>query len=111
MGDMSAADDVFLPIACTLSAADGPTRMERWQRLHEEAQLGASRRGSGVEVTYRGGDDVAAELQELVEAERECCAFAAWQVHTRDSQLVLTIAARSAADEPAVAELAAAFGV
>jgi hypothetical protein len=99
-----------IPVACTLTPAEGLTRMQRWQRLHDEAQLRAARRASAVEVTYRRSADVASELDELVEAERDCCAFALWDVHAHEDALVLRIKARSAADRAAVAELGSAFG-
>jgi hypothetical protein len=106
-------DDVAsepIPVACTLTPAEGLTRMQRWQRLHDAAQRGAAQRDDAVEVTYRWSADVASELEELVEAERECCAFALWDVHAHEDELVLKITARSAADRAAVAELGSAFG-
>jgi hypothetical protein len=106
-------DDVTseqIPLACTLTPAEGLTRMQRWQRLHDAAQLHASHRDGWVEVTYRRSADVASELDELVEAERECCAFAAWDVVPRDDVLMLTIRPRSVGDRAAVAELGSAFG-
>jgi hypothetical protein len=106
-------DDVTseqIPLACTLTPAEGLTRMQRWQRLHDAAQLHASHRDGRVEVTYRRSADVASELDELVQAERECCAFARWDVHARDDELLLTIGPRSADDRAAVTELGVAFG-
>jgi hypothetical protein len=99
-----------LPIACTLTPSEGLTRMQRWQRLHAQALVSTALRDDGVEVTYRHSPDVTAELAELVEAERECCAFATWDVASDDDTVVLTIASRSAADRAAVAELLALFG-
>jgi hypothetical protein len=66
--------------------------------------------GDGVAVTYRRSTDVAAELEALVAAERDCCAFASWHVTPHEDKIVLTIMARTPADRAAVAELGAAFG-
>jgi hypothetical protein len=99
-----------LPIACTLTPAEGVTRMQRWQWLRDAAQREAIRTDEGVEVTYRRSDDVARELQELVEAERECCAFASWHVEEQGNDVVLRVLARSEADRAAVAGLGTAFG-
>lgn len=52
------------------------------------------------------GPEVAAELDELAELERDCCAFASWSVRSAGDTLVLDV---SADGEVAVAAVHAMF--
>jgi hypothetical protein len=80
-----------LPIACTLDGESGPVRVARWRALIDAAGLGSQLNGDRLEVRFRAAPGVAAELSELVDAERVCCAFLGWNVEPSDSDLLLTV--------------------
>ncbi len=81
VADSSAAvEHVELPVACTLGTSDGPSRLQRWQHLHQIAAPTAQLTNGELKVRYRAGPDVLAELQDLVAEERVCCAFVSWAV-------------------------------
>lgn len=93
-----------LQVACLLTQEDLAGRRERWSRLAERALRAHESTAEGVRLRFRGLPGVAAELNDLVVAERKCCAFADWSVEPVFGELVLTV---SAAGEgaPAVGEL------
>jgi MerR family transcriptional regulator, copper efflux regulator len=92
-----------MDIACTLSRTALAFRRERWERLIAEAGLGRETTADSVRLRFRA--DAAAELRELAEAERSCCAWAAWSVEPADGEVVLRVS--SAGD--GVAALRAMF--
>jgi hypothetical protein len=69
-----------LPVACTLGPTDGAERLAEWRRI--AALAGAGRQlGSGMLVlSFRELPGVGPELERLVTAERECCAFLGWEL-------------------------------
>jgi hypothetical protein len=93
-------------VACTLSQQDLRQRAQRWQALTQRAGQQVSRTDSGLRLTFRRESGVAAELDELVAAERDCCAFARWSVTPVGDCLVLDI---SAEDQVAVEAVQAMF--
>jgi len=62
-------------IACGLNGAERAQRAERWHTLggYNVEQL-----ANGIRLVF--ADDVEHELQQLAVLERECCAFADWNV-------------------------------
>lgn len=98
-----------LPVACSLTQGDLAGRRERWSRLAERALRLNETTAGGVRLRFRGLPGVAAELDNLVDAERVCCAFAEWSIERASGELILTV---SAAGEgaPAVRELFTALG-
>lgn len=62
-------------IACSLNGAERAQRAERWQALggYNVEQL-----DNGIRLVFP--HDVEHELNELAVLERECCAFADWDV-------------------------------
>lgn len=107
--DLGLAQDRHLPLACTLGPEDGRSRMLRWQRLHETAGPVAHLDAGRLEVRYRSGPGVQAELTDLAAAEQTCCSFATWSVSEVDGQPVLYVVAP--ADRPeAVEPIAALLG-
>jgi hypothetical protein len=98
-----------LPVACSLTQESLTGRRERWSRLAEQALHLHEPTAGGVRLRFRSLPGVAAELDELVAAERECCAFADWSVQRARGELILTA---SAAGEgaPAIREMFAALG-
>lgn len=82
-----------LPVACTLDASDGPSRLQRWQNLHLVAIPVAQLTNGELEVRYQSGPGVLAELQKLVASERVCGAFVSWVVTEENGQPVLRVTA------------------
>ncbi|TWP36943.1 hypothetical protein FGL98_07730 [Leekyejoonella antrihumi] len=80
-------------MACTLGADDGPSRLQRWQHLHQIAAPTAELIGGELEVRYQPGPQVLAELQDLVAEERACCAFVCWTVTEERGQPILRVTA------------------
>ena len=62
-------------IACSLGGAERAERSERWHALggYDVEQL-----DNGIRLVF--ASDVEPELRELAVLERECCAFADWDV-------------------------------
>ena len=99
-----------LRVACTLDANDGPSRLQRWQHLHQVAVPVAHLTNGELEVRYQPGPEVLAELQDLVAEERVCCAFVSWAVTEDSGQPVLRVTAPPGSPqdlEPIAAMLAA----
>jgi len=69
-----------LPVACSLDPADLRGRERRWAALVDAAGTGRAATTDGVALTFRGGPQAERELRELVAVERECCAWARWEV-------------------------------
>ncbi len=97
MGEDSHPDEVRteLPLACTLGPGDAVARMGRWQQLAASAQQSVHRDGHRVTVRYRADPAVREELHVLAQAERECCAFAEWNLTELDDHVDLVVSARS----------------
>jgi|SRR5215472_11536282 len=99
-------NDAQAPVACTLNQQELERRIERWQTLSRKAGQGVSRTDRGLRLTFSAAPGVAAELDELAELERACCAFANWSVTSAGDRLVLDV---SADDEIAIAAVQAMF--
>ena len=78
-----------LPIACTLGPGDLRERVEQWNVLI--AAHGQGRTSHEREIVLRFDHAAADELETLVAAERECCAFLTWQVERGPEAVVLRI--------------------
>jgi hypothetical protein len=86
---------------CTLTSDELATRGERWRALGAAAVADTT---NGLRLTFPAHTE--AELRALAELERECCAFASWEVTTQGDRAVLDIAAEG----EAVAAVQAMFG-
>ena len=80
-----------MPIACTLSPAEMGPRLARIQQLTQEHLR--SHRLDGVTLHLFYEPVAAAELAEIVELERQCCAFLDFSLMAQDSQVRLEISA------------------
>ncbi|MDQ2852204.1 MAG: hypothetical protein M3Y49_16030 [Actinomycetota bacterium] len=100
--------DGDLPVACTLQANDGPARLRRWQRLHQIADPTVQLIDGQLEVRYQSGPDVLAELRDLVDEERVCCASVSWVVSEESGHPILRVTAPSGTPR-AVEPIAAMF--
>lgn len=98
-----------LPLACALGPDDGPARMRRWQALAQKGRPSARRSGHRLEVRYQPEPGVRDELEALATAERECCAFVAWDVSQDGRHPVLHVTADPSAPDDVV-PIAALFG-
>lgn len=76
------------PIACTLSAADLKDREDAWKKLMGSGLVGRERVPGGIRL--RAAPGAAAALIELVDLERECCAWIHFEV---DHASVVTLTA------------------
>ena len=97
-------------LACTLSASAAAERADRWRALLRESLLCRSATPRGLRLEFRSRPAVAAELDALVAAERECCAFLTMRVHRADERLVLDVDASPEAREVVTAMFGGAGG-
>jgi hypothetical protein len=88
-------------IACTLGAANLAAQGRRWIELRRRAETGQFPTRAGKRIHFRADDGVAAELEQLVEIENECCAWADWSVEQRAGEVVVEV--RSTGDGVAAA--------
>jgi hypothetical protein len=78
-------------IACTITPADLPERKRRWRRVLEQGLVASQRRPTGIELRICASEATRRELEELIDAERECCSFLAWALASGSSEIVLDI--------------------
>jgi hypothetical protein len=78
-------------LACSLSAAEGAQRAARWRALLDTHLLSRTATTSGQRLAFPSDPDVAGELDALVAAERDCCAFLDLTVERFDDALILDI--------------------
>ena len=79
------------PLACTLTGSQQLDRRERWQRLRDAGDALRIETPTGLRIELRRSPPVEHELRELVELERECCAFATWEIRDTGTRLALEI--------------------
>jgi hypothetical protein len=89
-------------ISCTLDDGDLGSRRERWLVLGSRALVGIETTSRGLELVFAAEPGVEAELGELAELERECCAFATWTVQDGDERVLLDVSGKSDDAVPAV---------
>jgi hypothetical protein len=86
---------------CTLTPDELATRGERWRALGAADVVETT---NGLRLTFPAHTEP--ELRALAELERDCCAFAGWDVTTQGDRAVLEITAEG----EAVAAVQAMFG-
>jgi len=96
-----------LPIACTLSAAEMPARLEEISRLGDRL-LSRDDAGRRVILRFRSDGDTRGRLETLVAAEARCCAFLELTLSEDAEAISLTILAPEGAEE-ALGDFAGAF--
>lgn len=113
--DMSSAEVTFLrdtpasalpvtvPIACTLSLDERPTRVQEFASLARHA-VAWSRPGNALALRFVDRADVETQIRDLSQKEEGCCAFLSFDVRRRDESLVWTITAPNAETVPALDE-------
>jgi len=80
-------------VACTLSDADLKSQRDRWLALGDNFGLGRRETDDGLRLSFRYHPAIRDELDALVAAENDCCAWASWSVEREGD--VLVMAARS----------------
>jgi|SRR5512132_1811532 hypothetical protein len=75
-------------VACSLTAPAAAERAQRWRSLLDGDLLDTRSIAGGRRLAFRAGPGVAAEVDELVAAERECCSFLTLTV-ARDGERVM----------------------
>lgn len=95
-----------LPLACTLDAAALGERTAAMRRIGERALVSAHSDGGHAELRF--APDARPEVEAIVAAEAECCAFLTMDLRDAGDELVLTVAAPARA-EAVVDGLVAAF--
>jgi hypothetical protein len=69
------------PIACTLTGNEQLDRRERWHRLRDAGHAVRIETPTGLRIEFTHSIAVERELRELAELERDCCAFATWEIN------------------------------
>ena len=64
-----------LPLACSLQGAELRERAERWRDVADRGLRSSRKEDGAVVLSFARQEGLEAELRELIELERECCAF------------------------------------
>ena len=76
-------------MACSLGAGDLEERVRAWERLARAELVGGEDRGAALVLRFR--PPARAELERLVELERDCCAFLDFAVEPEGADVVLRV--------------------
>ena len=80
-------------IACSLPAAALDERRARWKALAGRAFLERALLPAGVRLSFLAEAGVEQELRALAELERECCAFASFELSVAGNVVSLDVTA------------------
>jgi hypothetical protein len=95
-----------VPVACMLPAADLGGRLREWRSVTAGALRARTAVPDGARLEFRPDPQVARRLLDLVLAERSCCAWASWTLHsTAEATVVEVTAAGRAAEVRALLEV------
>ena len=78
-------------IACTLTPGEQPERRRRWLALTDRALTERTSTADGVRLVFSGAPGVQEELRALAELERDCCAFASFDVTASEGRVTLDV--------------------
>jgi hypothetical protein len=92
------------PIACSLSAAELPSRLAEVRAIGRDALLSA-RDGT---LYFRDDSAIRTRLEDVIAAESKCCSFLSFELREDAGELALSIHAPEGG-EPVADDLAAAF--
>ncbi len=98
-----------LPIACSLSAADMGVRAPEMNAIGRAGLIAAEAEGRRALLRFRADEDTRRQLDAIVAAEAECCAFLTMRVREESGALILAIDAPAGA-EPVLQGIVDAFG-
>jgi len=93
-----------LPLACSLGAGDRDARLKDLTEIGRRLLSLTRRAGAPVLLRFSRDPDTKAELERIVAAEAECCAFLDMRITEQDEALQLSIAGPQGS-EPIVEEL------
>jgi hypothetical protein len=79
------------PVACTLTSKDLATQRERWLQLAQHAFLDRVETENGLRLSFRADSSVGDELAQLVDVERECCAWADWLIEQGAGRITVVV--------------------
>jgi hypothetical protein len=75
--------------ACSLSKAEWRHQTQAWQAITDSALRAKTAIPRGVRLTFEPDHTIAHSLLDLTTAERDCCAWATWQLtSTSDATLI-----------------------
>jgi hypothetical protein len=80
-------------IACSLGQEELAERRARWHALAGEGLIERTETATGVRLAFRSGTSIERELRELAALERQCCAFARFDVSASGERLLLDVSA------------------
>lgn len=98
-----------LPVVCSLGAGDLKQRLAVIGELGAESLIGRRRDGGRHLLRFRSDSRTRERLEDIIRAERECCAFLDLALEHEDNYLVLSVAAPEAGQATADG-FALAFG-
>jgi len=87
------------PLACTLPSAALPERLARIRQVTNQSLLSYHLDGKNLQLRYRR--EAAAELEQIVDAERGCCSFLQFDLKTARDAVELNIHAPAGVDADA----------
>ncbi|HEY7622628.1 MAG TPA: hypothetical protein VH834_22845 [Solirubrobacteraceae bacterium] len=82
-----------VPVVCSLTAAAAADRAARWRSLLDDSLVDAGPIAGGRRLAFRSAPRLAAELDELVAAERDCCPFLTLTVARDGGRVILDVVA------------------
>lgn len=94
-------------IACSLNADQQGERRELISDLGSRALIEARALPAGLQLRFSTQPGIEEELEQLIEAESECCSFLRFELHRHEGDLVLEVNGPDLA-RPLIREL---FGV
>jgi hypothetical protein len=97
-----------LPIACSLTATELPTRLAEMRAIGGNALFDAERDGRRATLRFRATGDTHKRLSAIVAAESECCGFLEMTLAEQPQSIELAIVAPAEA-EAVLDRLFAAF--
>jgi hypothetical protein len=80
-----------IPVACTLAAHDLATQGRSWRELAAGTLSERVETPSGLRLVFQDGAGVAEELERLLTVERDCCAWARWELERARGALVVEV--------------------
>jgi hypothetical protein len=96
-------------VVCSLEAGDLEERLAKIGAIGAEALLSRSAENGRHLLRFRADPEIRRQLEEIVAAEAQCCAFLDLSLQEEDGRLVLSIAAPEPG-QPTADALATAFG-
>ena len=96
------------PIACSLDGGELEARLRAVQDAGPAALVSHERPGRGYLLRFRRERETRERLEEIIQAERQCCPFLSLTLEETDDKILLSIEVPPGG-EPTAAGLAAAF--